>query len=50
MELKSMVDFVLEQNIKHNGDYFFVPKQPIDCETKQPTTLHPSGYFVGCVD
>ena len=33
-----------------NGDYFIVPKQPIDCETRQPTTLHPSGYFVGCVD
>ena len=33
-----------------NGDYFFVPKQPIDCETRQPTTFHPSGYFVGCVD
>ena len=33
-----------------NGDYFFVPKQPIDCDTKQPTILHQSGYFVGCVD
>jgi hypothetical protein len=33
-----------------NGDYFFVPKQTIDCDTKQPTKLAQSGFFVGCVD
>jgi predicted CoA-binding protein len=33
-----------------NGNTYLVPKQPIDCETKQPTQLAQSGFFVGCVD
>ncbi len=33
-----------------NGQTFYVPNQQIDCDTKQPTSLHSSGYFVGCVD
>jgi len=32
-----------------NGQ-FFVPKQPIDCDTRQPKKLHPSGFFAGCTD
>jgi hypothetical protein len=36
--------------ILSNGGTFYVPKQPIDCETKQPTKLAQSGFFVGCVD
>jgi hypothetical protein len=33
-----------------NGGYFYVPKNPIDCETRQPKKYHPYGWFVGCVD
>jgi hypothetical protein len=36
--------------ILNNGNYYFVTKQPIDCDTGQPTQLAQSGYFVGCVD
>jgi hypothetical protein len=33
-----------------NGQTYLVPNNPIDCDTKQPTKLAQSGYFVGCVD
>jgi hypothetical protein len=33
-----------------DGGQFFVPKQPIDCDTRQPTQTAPSGFFAGCTD
>jgi hypothetical protein len=36
--------------LTNDGGQFFVPNQPIDCDTKQPTKLAQSGFFVGCVD
>ena len=32
-----------------NGSgYYYVPNQPIDCDTKQPTRVAGGGFFVGC--
>ena len=34
-----------------SGDgYYYIPNNPIDCDTRQPTQTAGGGFFVGCRD